>query len=109
MQSLLRWWQAKQNFLPQLMVAASKVRQYKPAEINVHRLVAQAQELLGCEPFEWQLEVTKAILGGEDVIVDVGTGNGKSLCFSLPLLINKNDVNLVISPLTALMIDQVWG
>jgi superfamily II DNA helicase RecQ len=89
------------------MVAASKVRRYTPAEINVHRLVAQAQEVFGCKPFEWQLEVTKAILGGEDVIVDVGTGNGKSLCFSLPLLINKNDVNLVILPLTALMIDQV--
>jgi superfamily II DNA helicase RecQ len=43
---------------------------------------------------------------GEDVIVDVGTGSRKTLCFSVPLL-HETDIVIVVSPLTALMIDQV--
>jgi superfamily II DNA helicase RecQ len=40
------------------------------------------------------------------VVLDVGTGSGKTLCFSLPLL-NEKDISITVSPLTALMIDQV--
>jgi superfamily II DNA helicase RecQ len=89
------------------MGATSKVRQYKLTDVDVEKLAAQAQEVFGYKPFDWQLEIAAAILCGEDVIVDVGTGNGKSLCFALPLLINESDINLIVSPLTALMIDQV--
>jgi superfamily II DNA helicase RecQ len=46
-------------------------------------------------------------LCGEDVIVDVGTGCRKSLSFSIPLILHETDVALRVSPLTALMIDQV--
>jgi len=41
------------------------------------------------------------------VVLDVGTGSGKTLCFSLPLLLNEKDISITVSPLTALMIDQV--
>ena len=54
-----------------------------------------------------ELDTALAILCGEDVIVDVGTGSGKTLCFSLPLLLDEKDINIIVSPLTALMVDQV--
>jgi len=38
--------------------------------------------------------------------LDIGTGSGKTLCFTLPLLLNNSDIALTVSPLTALMIDQ---
>ncbi|KAF8804758.1 hypothetical protein BYT27DRAFT_7225346 [Phlegmacium glaucopus] len=39
-------------------------------------------------------EATVAILTGNDVVFDVGTGCGKSLCFSLPLLCSQSDISL---------------
>lgn len=89
------------------MVAASRVRIYKAEEIDLDDLAAKAQAILQKKPFVWQLEITEAILRGEDVIVDVGTGSGKTLCFALPLLKDETDMVLVVSPLTALMVDQV--
>ena len=44
---------------------------------------------------------------GQDVILDVGMGNGKTLVFSLPLLTDPKDINIIVSLLSALMIDQV--
>ncbi|KAL6298652.1 hypothetical protein BKA93DRAFT_707357, partial [Sparassis latifolia] len=58
-------------------------------------------------PFSWQLDAALAVLQSKDVIIDVGTGSKKSLCFILPLLLNEHDTTLVIIPLSALMIDQV--
>lgn len=48
-----------------------------------------------------------SVLCGEDFIVDVGTESGKTLCFSLPLILHDTNIVLTISPLTAFMIDQV--
>ncbi|TDL13145.1 P-loop containing nucleoside triphosphate hydrolase protein, partial [Rickenella mellea] len=66
-----------------------------------------AEQILGKKPFKWQLRIAEAILRGKDVVLDVGTGSGKSLCFSLAVLLGKNDVALIVTPLSALMIDQV--
>jgi DEAD/DEAH box helicase len=89
------------------MVAPSQVRIYKAEEIDLDDLAAKAQAILQKKPFVWQLEIAEAVLRGEDVIVDVGTGSGKTLCFALPLLKDETDIVLVVSPLTALMVDQV--
>ncbi|KAJ7829287.1 P-loop containing nucleoside triphosphate hydrolase protein, partial [Mycena olivaceomarginata] len=57
-------------------------------------------------PFKYQLEIAAAVLQGEDVIIDVGTGCGKTLCFTLPLLLSVEDISMIISLLSALMTDQ---
>ncbi|KAJ7198190.1 P-loop containing nucleoside triphosphate hydrolase protein [Mycena pura] len=43
---------------------------------------------------------------GHDIILDVGTGSGKSMCYDLPVMPHKEDIVLVVSPLTALMLEQ---
>lgn len=53
-----------------------------------------------------QEEVVRTVLEGRDAMVVMPTGGGKSLCYQLPALINKGTV-LVVSPLIALMKDQV--
>ena len=89
------------------MVAPSKVHIYKANEIDLDDLARKALTILHKKPFVWQLEIAEAVLWGEDVIVDVGTGSGNTLCFALPLLKDDTDMVLVVSPLTALMVDQV--
>lgn len=55
---------------------------------------------------EGQADVIEAVLAGQDVIVVMPTGGGKSLCYQLPALLFPG-VTLVVSPLIALMKDQV--
>ena len=53
-----------------------------------------------------QEEVVAAVLGGENVLAVMPTGSGKSLCYQLPA-IARPGLTLVVSPLIALMRDQV--
>ena len=53
-----------------------------------------------------QEEVIGAALRGEDVLAVMPTGSGKSLCYQLPA-IAREGLALVVSPLIALMRDQV--
>lgn len=55
-----------------------------------------------------QLEPILAALNNKSVLFISPTGSGKSLCFQLPALL-KEEKSLVISPLKALMSDQVGG
>ncbi len=53
-----------------------------------------------------QREIMEANLAGRDTFALLPTGGGKSLCFQLPALL-RNGLTLVVSPLIALMKDQV--
>ena len=53
-----------------------------------------------------QEAVVRQILAGRDVLALMPTGGGKSLCYQLPALLQPG-VSLVVSPLIALMQDQV--
>ncbi|RYG62980.1 RecQ family ATP-dependent DNA helicase, partial [bacterium] len=54
----------------------------------------------------YQEEVCRAAAAGQDVLLVMPTGAGKSLCYQLPGL-SRGGTTLVISPLVALMEDQV--
>ena len=53
-----------------------------------------------------QAEIVDAVVSGRDVLAIVPTGGGKSLCYQLPALC-RDGLTVVISPLIALMRDQV--
>ena len=89
------------------MQVLSTVRKYKPEDVDLNVLVGKASQVDGKQPFKQQLDTALAILCGEDVVIDVRTGSWKTLCFSLPLLLDEKDINIIVSPLTALMVDQV--
>jgi ATP-dependent DNA helicase RecQ len=58
------------------------------------------------EFLEGQAEVIESVLAGRNAIVVMPTGGGKSLCYQLPAMM-LDGVTLVVSPLIALMKDQV--
>ena len=65
------------------------------------------QKYFGMPAFrEPQGDIIRAVLEGKDTLVVMPTGGGKSLCFQLPALLLPG-VSLVVSPLIALMKDQV--
>ena len=70
-------------------------------------LTRQLKERFGFSAFRpGQEEVIRAVLAGRDVMAVMPTGQGKSLCYQLPATILPG-LTLVISPLIALMQDQV--
>ncbi len=73
------------------------------------KLMEAAEKLFGItELHPKQLEVMRAIVEGRDVLAVLPTGFGKSLCFQLPaLLAPKARATVVVSPLIALIKDQV--
>lgn len=65
------------------------------------------KDIFGFDAFRpGQQEIVDAVTAGENVLAIMPTGGGKSLCFQLPALM-RGGVTVVISPLIALMRDQV--
>jgi ATP-dependent DNA helicase RecQ len=74
---------------------------------RIHDARAALQQYFGFRDFlDGQERVIGNILSGRDSLVIMPTGGGKSLCYQLPALV-MDGVTLVVSPLIALMKDQV--
>ena len=94
---------------------------YEPSLCGTHSTIDKAEgyvvvnaktllrDVFGFKKFRpGQREIIDAVACGENVLAIMPTGGGKSLCFQLPALLNDG-LTVVISPLIALMRDQVRG
>ena len=71
------------------------------------QLEERLKEVFGYDTFRpHQREISQAFLAGRDALAILPTGAGKSLCYQLPALV-RGGLTVVISPLIALMKDQV--
>ena len=79
------------------------------SQVNLRRdqLFAPLKEYFGFASFRpLQEDIIRDSLAGKDVFAVLPTGGGKSLCFQLPALVRPG-LTVVVSPLIALMKDQV--
>lgn len=79
---------------------------YNLQEIDLEAALKQHFGFAAFRPL--QKEIISETLNGGDVLAILPTGGGKSICYQLPALIREG-LTLVISPLIALMKDQVDG
>ena len=71
------------------------------------RALSILQETFGYSAFrEPQAAVIEAVINGDDALLLMSTGGGKSLCYQIPAIVRPG-CGIVISPLIALMQDQV--
>ncbi len=81
--------------------------QVEPRDVLPNDLTEQLRHRFGFDDFRHgQREVIEAVLASRDVLAVMPTGQGKSLCFQFPATLTPG-LTVVISPLIALMKDQV--
>lgn len=79
----------------------------QPELTSLNQARAAFQKIWGYDDFRPpQGEIVSSLLAGKDTIIIMPTGGGKSICFQLPALL-QTGLTLVISPLVALMENQV--
>ncbi|GAA5218582.1 DNA helicase RecQ [Corallincola platygyrae] len=79
-----------------------------PQSADLHAMaLSQLNSVFGYDSFRpGQADVVMALAQGADALVIMPTGAGKSVCYQIPALM-RNGVTIVVSPLIALMKDQV--
>ena len=92
-----------------LQAARNHSREHSSERTREDLVYAFKKAFNGLQPYDWQLDVTEAILLGLDCVVIAGTGSGKTMPFAMPLLVDKTKKKMVIviSPLNDLEEDQV--
>jgi ATP-dependent DNA helicase RecQ len=79
----------------------------QPEATLLNQARAAFKEIWGYDDFRPpQGEIVSSLLAGKDTMIIMPTGGGKSICFQLPALL-QTGLTLVISPLVALMENQV--
>ncbi len=72
------------------------------------RAASLLSDVFGFDAFRpGQRDIVDAVAGDQNVLAIMPTGGGKSLCYQLPALMDDSGLTVVISPLIALMRDQV--
>src|SRR6201999_2282943 len=98
-----RLWQVRES---------SRIRQYHPALMSLPQRKHDPKhdvlkDVFGFDDFRpGQEDAIDALLAGRNVLTVMPTGSGKSLCYQIPALV-MGGLTVVVSPLVALMQDQV--
>ena len=81
---------------------------HRAAEHPPTELLGALRRYWGYDSFRpMQERIVRSLLGGQDACVVMPTGGGKSLCYQLPAALLADRTVVVVSPLIALMQDQV--
>ncbi len=82
-----------------------------PSSSSSASALSVLQQVFGYPAFRGQqAEIIDTVIAGQDALVLMPTGGGKSLCYQVPAIVRQQQgkgVTLVVSPLIALMHDQV--
>ncbi|KAI4373796.1 hypothetical protein MLD38_011876 [Melastoma candidum] len=92
------------RFNEEIVEEAIMATRENPSETNLLRLL---KLVYGYDSFrEGQLEAIKLVIERQSAMVVLPTGSGKSLCYQIPTMVLPG-LTLVVSPLVALMFDQM--
>ena len=89
------------------MAAQAALKLAPVAETALERAQRVLERVFGYPSFRsHQASIIEALIEGRDVLALMPTGGGKSLCYQIPSLV-RSGTGIVVSPLIALMQDQV--